>query len=312
MNNDKKIINNIALYTTCDHRHLHRKITSICIDSWKNINGLANQSYITDMGLSIEDNEKLNSLGFTVINKEEKCVNNKLINYPNLQRIRNDCPSWRRIIDPAIYLSQYDYLLSIDTDVFINQSIAFPDWNYKVVFQCDDVPAYRAKWTLPLLEPMVLSLNGGFILFKPEIIDLDYLEFVAAKYFSNIKNPWWTHQAIWSVIVGQCPSRAQFSGEDVRNISGLQKRTPKEIRKNRVKFFGKNKAINNRYEIKSLCEGASVIHFASISKKWIYLFEGNYKIKEEKCYIRANSVPKASSIERLLISLRMIAINSKL
>jgi hypothetical protein len=212
---------------------------------------------------------------------------------------------WKKVLDPLV-LCDDEYLLVIDTDVLITRPIGFSSAGPRFVYQCDDVPAYRGSWRLPLRRPMMYSLNAGFMILPPAEVDLDQLEEVTRRYFLNARNTWWTEQSAWSFIMASSGDGGMFDGHDVRTFSGNRKRTPEEVRSNRVKFFGSSDLIDSREEAMELIRGAAVLHFAGSGKTWIDLAKELVDDHAQRQVLGVIPARPAGPVQRLVLSGRLL------
>jgi hypothetical protein len=195
----------------------------------------------------------------------------------------------------------------VDTDVFVVEPIAFADQGLDFVFNGDSTPGFRGKWYLPLIEPMVPTINPGFLLLRPTAVDLDALENLVQRYFLWSKNYWWTRQAALSVIVGRSQRRGIFSGVDVRVFSGDVKRTAKQIRENHWMYFGSNAPADRGFAEECL-RGAAVLHCAGRGKKWLELARAWVRCDGAPRILSALPAQNASRLQRCALALRMLAI----
>ena len=259
------------LVTICGSYHLTKDWVLPCLESWKKISNIDRSELyvIPDNRISEEDVDRFRELQFTMLSSSnQEKIEIFLTKYPYLTRMREKELFWKKIVDISILFSRHEKVVYIDTDVFINHPVLLPEGDFDIAYMREEIPAYHGKWSIVWKERMVPALQGGLVIFRPSIIDFDYLEYLAKDYFINCKDTWWTEQAAWACIAGKSEKRYVFNGKQVRVISGINKRTLSEIVHNKFKYFGSNKIIEDFEIVKCLVEGSSIVHFAGMGKKW--------------------------------------------
>ena len=201
-------------------------------------------------------------------------------------------------------------MLYVDSDVLFRSPFKLPVDSPPFLFCIDDVPGYGGSWQIPLRYPIVSGLNSGFILFERTIFNperLGYINTIAQKFLLRSKNIWWLEQTCWAVLAGLLPDKGIFDGKDVCIISGLSKRTPKQIRANRTTFlFGSNQPINDPQKIYNMAGEARVIHFAGPGKSWILPVAEQFPLSKNCKELGWLPVTNANVLEKILLTLRML------
>jgi len=210
-----------------------------------------------------------------------------------------------RIIDTNIILSSSEKVLFVDSDIYSRGKVSVPGNFPSILYPASDVPGYKGRPILPLIHPMVVGLNAGFILWNTEIFDIGFLNEICKRYLVQIEREFWTEQTAWSVLAARSDSRGVFDGRDVCNIGGLHKRTPAEVKANVTKWFGSNSPIEDPSIIEAMVEGTSVLHFPGVGKKWIENFATPREDADEVRTLRWEPVENANFLERGLLALRM-------
>ena len=299
-------ISGMKLVSVAGRTHIRKDYVRKCVESWARLAGTDGPYRLISDGLDPEGREIATDLGFVIEDDNPEAVSEAVSSRPALAILRKRLPTWRHVIDSLILYQQASRIVLADTDILIQQEIGFESTVPDFSFNCDDIPGYRGSAILPFTERMVPTINPGFMLLNPRAVDMDFLEYIARKYFVRCKNYWWTRQAALSVLVAQTESRGLFSGEDVRVISGNLKRTPEEIIGNRWKLLGNSAGQENEEIIRKSMDGAAVLHLAGRGKNWIELAEGLApKSNSGRRTVRVEPAPLASGRERLLICLRM-------
>ena len=116
---------------------------------------------------------------------------------------------------------------------------------------------------------------------------------------------WWTLQSCWAAVAGRTDQKGAFDGRDVCNVSGLSKRTPAEVKDNVTKWIGKSAPVENPSVIEQMVEGASIVHFPGVGKKWIGDFAVPRDDPDTVHTLRWEPVENANLLERSLLALRM-------
>lgn len=203
--------------------------------------------------------------------EQEVVVAEKLSRYPALREIRLRSFLWRKILDVSLFLpTNARTVLYLDTDVFVRNPVVLKtDFDESsITYMREDVPAYLGSWLAPLVEPMVLSFNSGFVAYRPESIDLEFLDRVTSKHLLSLPDHWWSEQMAWSLIAGRSPNRRFWCDKDARVISGYGMRTADEMSRNVVKYISRRALINSGEELLKCAGGASIIHLTGHAKQF--------------------------------------------
>lgn len=302
-------IDSLVLVTVSGTKHFNRDYSQQCIPTWDRITGVQERRMVSD-GLTAEDIARAGDAGIECCDRNPEQVLDSLADRPALQVMREASPTWRHVIDTMILCRDADYVVLIDTDVFIVEPIAFARQELDFVYNCDDIPGYRGKWYLPFVQPMVPAINPGFMLLRPQAVDLDALEDLVQRYFVDAKNYWWTRQSALSVVVGRSSRRAIFDGHDVRVFSGNRKRSPDEILQNQWKWRGDSRFITDEPTVHRCLEGAAVLHLAGAGKRWLNVAHTLERSTGEPRVLAGSEAPLATPLERFMIATRMFAIQA--
>lgn len=308
-------IDKYPLITLCGTYNLSFPWVEHCVKSWKNIENADENHFflVQDHDINDETIATFNKFGVK-LKSNDLVIDSFLKKYPSIKIMREKDVSWRKIIDCVVLFQDYKKIAIIDTDVLITQKIHLPTSDFEIAYMREDVPAYRAHWTLPWKEKMVPALNAGLILVSPAKIDFNYLEEIASKYLLSCKEYWWTEQSAWSCLAGRYKKRFVFSGQDVRVLSGSYKRNLTDIINNRFKHFGDNKLINIESDFIKLLPKALIIHFAGPGKNW---FEQSFKYFNEEPKLPGVRTPRLVEddtlgfTDKLFISLRLFLKEAK-
>lgn len=279
------------LITICGSYHLTKPWVIPCLKSLNLIKNLDSSNFyvIPDSNLDTEGQKEFVSLGFKTIDQShEDKITTSLKNYPYLSHMREKELFWKKMLDISILFKEYDKIVYVDTDVLITREVILPEGDFDIAYMREDVPAYDAHWKIVWNEKMIPALQGGLVIFNPSIVDLEYLEVLVKKYFIGCVHTWWTEQAAWACLAGRTKKRKVFSGQQVRALSGLKKRTYHEIINNQYKYVGSNEKIENFNDFEVLSKKAAIIHFAGLGKRW---FEETYR------QLATNSVSEIEKIE---------------
>lgn len=259
------------LVTLCGSYNFHHHWVLDCIKSWENIKNLNGEYYIVpDSNLEPHDELQFKNLGFKSFNSSEdkNKIDDFLLKFPSLTKMRNLDVTWRKLLDTTIHLRGAGKVVLIDTDVLVTAPCFLPEGDFEICYMREDIPAYRANWSIVWQELMVPAFNAGLVIFDPDTIDFDFLEYLTKKYFLNCKDYWWTEQAAWACIAGKMSKRLLFDGQQVRVLSGFRKRNLGEVLKNEYNYFGKRGILSNFEQFRPFVSGSLIIHFAGLGKSW--------------------------------------------
>lgn len=249
---------------------------------------------------------KLANLGIPVYDIQEtrERVAQGLSKWPNLKVLRDKYVLVRRLTDPTILFPKTQKFLSFDSDVFINGRVRLPESDYGICYMVDDVSGYSGPWTLPLRHPMVLGLNGGFIAYDKELIDFDFLEYVAKRFMFGVSwsTHWWIEQSIWSLLAARTEKRYVFDGRQCCIINGKQRRSEEDIAKSRSRWITRARKLEVA-TFRRLVSDALVIHFAGGGRGYLRYLSPTESADSVVLDMKAAETAKMS--EAVLLSIRM-------
>jgi hypothetical protein len=303
------MLTGLALVTVSGTKHFNRDFARPCLESWRRIQGVSTWGLIDD-GLLPEDVGRAGGDGFSVYERDPPAVVESLSRRPGLQIMRRASPTWRHVVDTVILCRQSEHVVLIDTDVFVTEPVAVAKQGLDFIYNCDDIPGFRGKWYLPLAERMMPAINPGFMVLRPQAVDLDLLEDLVQRYFVDAKNYWWTRQSALSVLVARSEKRGLFDGNDVRVFSGSRKRSPAEIRANIWKMRGDRRLATDADWVADCLRGAAVLHLAGKGKGWLSLAQQFERTSGPPRVLKTVPAPHATPFERGLIAFRMFAIQA--
>lgn len=262
----------LAVVTLCNNYSRTRKWFPTCVETWPDLMPGAPKFFVSDGSLGSADLKSAASLCDATTNEcqiDQDEVGQELRRYPCTALMREKCVFFKRIFDFKLLFREFDYVLNVDTDIAVTAPVSLPSALPDFAFCVDDIPGYSAKPSAVFQEPLVTGLNAGFLLFRTEVIDFDFVEYVARRYLLEASIPWWAEQTCWALIAGRCNDVRVFSPDDVAIVSGLRKRTVSQIRKCKTSYFRGSKGITDLAEIEAIVGDAPVIHFAGPGKPWI-------------------------------------------
>lgn len=301
----------LVLVTVAGGEHFGNNFSKACIDSWSRLRDVRKPRLMINGGLTSKGLTFALEQGFEVPDKHTELVLEAVRNRPGLAYIRRQLYTWRHIVDGLILYSHAKHIVFVDTDVYITRPIRINSDGSDFIYNCDDIPGFRGRWTIALREKLVPSINPGFIVIRPSAVDLDMLSDLISRYIVGQPGTlWWTRQTVLAVLVGNSQKSEIFDGEDVRVISGYRKRTAQEIRTNKWKILGDSRPMVDPTEARKCIEGAAVLHLAGRGKKWIHIAQ-EYADDESRPYVlRSSPAIVASPWESLLISMRLLLLQS--
>ena len=263
----------IAAVALCNNHSQIQDWFHLCVGTWRNNLIGIDKYFVSDGTLNAEQKREIEILsGGKFFNTDffQEEINSLLQKYPSIKEQRNSCIFYRRIIDFSIYFSDYDYILSLDTDICITVPVKLPPSLPDFAFCVDDVPGYSAAPKVAFETKIVTGLNAGFLIFRPSLIDFDFVEHVTNKYIKHGKINWWSEQTCWALIAGHlCDDVRVFSPSSVAIVSGLKKRSLNDIKANKTRYMTPSKTIKDLRYIQEIIGNAKVIHFAGPGKPWI-------------------------------------------
>lgn len=299
------VIGNILLSSVCGRKHWDMPYARTCIASWRRLQGVAGEFAMVDGGLDETSSGEMERAGFRVYGRREQAILDVLGNRPALLHMRENLVTWRHLIDSLVLGRDREYVLMVDTDVFVCQAVSFAAEDKDFVYNCDDVPGFRGRWYLPFARKMIPSLNPGFFLMRANAIDLDMLDGLVARYFIQSRKYWWTRQAALSVIVAASAKAGIFDGADVRVFSGNRKRTAEQTITNRFVHFGSNAPIDTEGEALPYVRDAAVLHLAGRGKQWLDLAARTNPPDRPVRVLHSLPVRLATAFDKVMIAARL-------
>lgn len=240
-----------------------------CMRSWRRIAGCADAIHVISDG-TLSGNLASLLPGLTVTgapDEQERIVAERIKKYPSLREMRRRDFTWRKILDASICCGSAKTLVYIDTDVYVRNPVRLnARFENALTYLREDIPAYAGAWHAPLQEPMVLSFNSGLVAFSPDMIDFEFLEEAARRYFLQLTEYWWSEQMAWSLLAGRAVHRFFWNGDEARVVSGCGTRTSEEMSRNIVKFRSHRKYMKSGAELIEYAGNASIIHMAGMGK----------------------------------------------
>lgn len=309
-------MNKIAIVSLCNKHSWKQNWFPLCVGTWHNLLPGVEKFFVSDGSLACEQKREIELLsGGTFIETEEfkESLQTELKKYPAISKQRKLCVFYRRIIDFSIYFKNYEHLLSVDTDIGILSTVQLPSTLPDFAFCVDDVSGYSVDPNVAFQEKIVAGLNAGFLLFRPKIIDFDFIEYVTEKYISKGKINWWAEQTCWALIAANLSSNtAVFSPDSVAIVSGLKKRSFKQIRNNKTSYFKKSVRLNRLHSVEEIIGNANVIHFGGPGKPWIQPIMGKHKCAtfHDRCQINTiefEPLPNHSILEKFFLFLYLLS-----
>ncbi len=291
----------------CGSYHANKAWYPQCVSSWDRIRD-ADQTVILDDGTLTEaDQAEIQTRGHTILSLEKVnlTVEDALAPYPALRQLRSKSPLFRKIVDPNILFADEERVLFMDSDIYVRGAVELPSDAPDLLYTIGDVSGYRGGVLLPLQHPVTTGLNAGFMYWNPSIVELAFLNELAERYLLQIDNMWWTLQSCWAAVAGRTDRKGAFDGRDVCNISGLSKRTPEEVKANVTKWVGQSAPIEDSSVVEKMVDGASIIHFPGVGKKWIDECAVPRDDSDDVHTLRWEPVENANVLERGLLALRM-------
>lgn len=301
----------LALVTVAGGDRFGDEFSRTCVSSWVRIEGIDGPKLMINGGLTATGRNVADEYSFTVIEKNDERIREAVRNRPGLDFIRRKLYTWRHIVDGLILCSDAEYIVFIDTDVFVTRSVSLPLQDAEFLYNCDDIPGFRGSWTIPLKERMVPSINPGFLVVKSSAVDLDVLNELILRYFMSHRDTfWWTRQTAMAILVGRSPRSFIFDGDDVRVFSGNYKRTPKDIRRNRWRYFGSSRPVTDESRARQAIQGASILHLAGLGKRWLHIAEGFIDEDSSPYQLGVSPAKVATPFESVVIAIRLLLLQS--
>jgi hypothetical protein len=268
----------IKAATLCGKANLAADWAQRCMATWKKIEGLDEVSVLDDGTL---DQAAIAGFPFQDVPfrfvfgaQHEDAMASFLEPFPNLLTMRRRSLVWRKMLDMIVSFRAELRALYIDSDVYVVQKVALPDRAGDLCTMFEGIPGgYAASPQFALRERYVMGLNSGLILFRPQAIDWEGLEWLAKRYFISVRDPWLTEQTAWAALSCRVLGTFHFSPTCVRVFPGTWKHSAISIRRHRISYLGSNRPVSRLDEVLALLEGSAIVHFCSLGKRWISQFD---------------------------------------
>lgn len=279
-----------------------------CAETWSRLISSDSHHILSDGGFTKDSCKKLGDWSGNQTNQldDSKAIDRDIRHrFPSLAKLRDKCVFIRRITDLRYHFDRDDYALSFDTDIFFRQPVKLaaklPDFAYCV----DEVAGYTGSPLLALQAPLLRSLNGGFILFRPGHLDLERLEHLASKFLSNPRRIWWTEQTAWGLLGANVNDRGIFSPRSIDIVSGFRFRPEKARLSGKTKYITLRRPMSTEADIAARIAAVPIVHFAGPGKPWIARAAGTET--NEVAEIEILAAPGLTKTERLLLFMRLSA-----
>lgn len=260
-------------FTVLGDRFLRDPRILRCLKSWQNL-PKDMQVHVMDDGTLTSESTRIaeSELGFSIVSNEilQQIKSESLSELPTLRHFLKKIPHFSKAVYTPFLAKGFHRCLVLDSDVFFLRPIEFCPYSPDILFCRDDVPGYRITWNSVFKFPLLDCINAGFNYFRPESLSVSALECFLADSRTNSQNNWWIEQASWSFYGGNAITKGLFSGIDARTISGLGKRTVKQILDNEFVWYRRTNPVPCD-EVRKSIDDASVVHFAGPGKPHIDL-----------------------------------------
>lgn len=246
-----------------------------CVRSWSRA-AFAESIHVVSDGTLVEGRVESFDGGILKAVPPEECearVRSELKNLKSLQEMRKRSVMYRKVVDIPLWFRDEPRIAYVDTDIFFLRPVLAPDGDHDLLMGVDDATSYSGSWRIATEQRALPGLNAGFLIYKPGMIDFEFLDFLARRYFLQSRSSWLAEQPIWAILMAKWEKTGLFDGRDVRVIGGLGKRSRKEILDNQFVWLRKGKAAKNESEVRPLIDGAAVAHLAGSGKAWVELCE---------------------------------------
>jgi hypothetical protein len=282
------------------------------LSSFKKIENLAQIFYISDGSLERHDIDETLAGSVLFDPAQEQIVSDVLAKYPNLSRLRKVEFLWRKIVDTSI-MCKSRYVLLCDSDLFVRAPVRvpIPQRGGVIIYLREDVPAYLAKPYAAIREPVVKSFNSGFVLYSPNDVDFDFLEYVCKMYIPNFSYLWFSEQFAWALLAARQPSPCFWRGDSARVVSGLGGRTKEEITNDVVKWRQRKIPAKSEADVLYYADDAPVIHLAGTGKPFFKILLDPLDGATENLELAYSPDSCLGPLERVMLSGRLLAINIK-
>jgi len=279
-----------------------------CAKTWSRLIAGETHHILSDGGFTTDSCNRIGDWSGSQINQldDSDAIERDIrLRFPSLSRLRDKCVFIRRITDLPYHFDRDDYVLSFDTDIYFRQPVRLPSRLPDFVYCIDEVAGYTGNPWLALQVPLLRSLNGGFLLFRPGHLDLDRLELLASRYLGDPRRTWWIEQTAWGLLGANVIDRGIFSPNSVDIVSGFRFRSKEARLIGKTKYFTLRRPVSTKIDIETRIAGVPIIHFAGPGKPWIA--HATRRETNDIAEIEILSAPTLSSAERLLLFLRLSA-----
>lgn len=300
-------------YTALGRRFLADERIVKCLESWKNLPSDMPIRAINDGTLDQDQIDRVSTeFGIECVTQEE--INDRVLpRLAGLDKVKHYLSvikHFKKAVYTPLLAEDDDMCLLLDSDVLVKRPVEFPSDSPDILICCDDVPAYRLHYTAPFRIPLVPCINSGFVYFNPKSVQPSYLDEAFERASVKSINNWWVEQASWSIYAGNAKSKGLFIGSDACVVAGIGKRTPEQVFSNRFVWFRKSKE-DTPETIQKLIEEASILHFAGPGKPWIDAVNGHQNTYADRLTLRWQTLANCTFKEKLLLSSRLLAIQTK-
>jgi hypothetical protein len=240
--------------------------TPHALATFRNITNASKILFVSDGTLEESDRDSTPIPSAVIEPAQEEIVAERLAPYPHLKRTRDVALCWRKLVDVAI-ISQSKWVLLCDAaDIFVREKVTIPvPSEGSFTYIREDIPGYHAKTFSAFREPIVKGCNTGFVLFRPEDVDLEFLEYICEHHLPNLRDLWWSEQYAFGLLAARTRPR-YWIGTQVRVVSGLGMRSDEEMSADVVKWWAPKKRVMSDAELSPYLGNAAVVHLAGTSK----------------------------------------------
>lgn len=303
----------IPLVTLAGRNNLESPLHRECLATWPRFLSASRPEFVSDGTLGMVDVEAMDTSGLILKDPEFVAhhVGETLKNRPHLAAMRARSIMYRKLIDiPAAYQDQ-PHVAYVDTDVYVLSDFVLPSSLPDLCMATDDTVCYSGSWRIATKERAVPGLNAGIMIFKPALIDYDYLEFLTKQYFTGARVWWLAEQPVWAILMRQFNDTRIIHGGDARIIGGMNKRSREMILENRFSWVRKGRMTDDPADIRPLLDGALLAHMCGPGKRWIPLCKDAAVDDGPPRELRFIPVPKSTLGERGLTALRLFSLEAK-
>jgi hypothetical protein len=281
------------------------------LSSFKKIENIAQIFYVSDGSLERHDIDETLAGSVLFDPAQEQIVSDVLVKYPNLSRVRKIDATWRKLVDTSIMCKSH-YVLLCDSDLFVRAPVRVPiPQKGSIIYLREDVPAYLAKAYAVIREPVVKSFNSGFVLFSPNDVDFDFLEYVCKLYIPNFSYLWFSEQFAWALLAARQPSPCFWRGDSARVVSSLGGRTKHEISNDVVKWRMRKNPVKSEADTLYYADNAPVVHLAGTGRVFFKVLSDPLDGVTENLELAYSPDSCLGPLERVILSGRLLAKNIK-